>query len=230
MLNEYDNESLAEMCWNLNRYRWDERLGEKPKDWDSLPDYDLSKNLNIKTKHEIVSKYIEAIKEKIGEKEYFRWHHKNNIGKTDSQFEKWWMDELRRKKDQKNESVNREVLMDILNFIENKNKIKCEEFTMNSLQSIERFKREINERYTDSILVLSDDPEDKTSSNYTTVFKVENKDNLAEAIHDLVYELFDGEYKVKINILSKPTILSFYSDECNKVYHLMNYDEGTIVV
>lgn len=87
----YSKKELAEIWNNLNCWKWDNRIGDKPENWDTIPDFHLNKTYTLPTKSKIIKKYTRYIMSKIGEKECLRYHHINNIGRTNTAFEIWWL-------------------------------------------------------------------------------------------------------------------------------------------
>lgn len=88
-LGETDIVKIARWENKLNSWQWpDDFPIEKPEGFDVLPSYSMNKN--IKTKHNIISPLIDDITKIVGHKETLRWHHIDNLGKTNFQFEVWW--------------------------------------------------------------------------------------------------------------------------------------------
>lgn len=85
------NKELAEIYNKLNNWQWDYRLGVKPENWDQLPDYKSKNVYSYLTKYKISKPYVILIKKAIGEKECLRFHHIHNLGRTNFQFEIWWI-------------------------------------------------------------------------------------------------------------------------------------------
>lgn len=79
---------LCRIYDKLNSWEWDDELGKKPDGWDLLPDFDI-KNKAI-TKSEIIrpiNKLIECI---VGTKDILKYHHLNNLNRTEEEFGVWW--------------------------------------------------------------------------------------------------------------------------------------------
>lgn len=66
------------------------RLGDKPHNWDAIPDFNLCEHFKLPTKHKILKPYTDFIASKIGMKECLRWHHIQNLSKSNREFEVWW--------------------------------------------------------------------------------------------------------------------------------------------
>lgn len=69
---------MARAWINLNCYRWDDFIGEKPENWDSLPDYSKTNPC----KYNIISPHMTDLKVELGGE------------KTTSRA--WWKYELKR--------------------------------------------------------------------------------------------------------------------------------------
>lgn len=88
----FDNtEDLARVHNILNHWQWPDELGEKPENWDTMPDH--SKDNSVNTKYKIIMPIMNKIENKIGQKECLRWHHLNNLNRSNEQFEDWWENE-----------------------------------------------------------------------------------------------------------------------------------------
>lgn len=85
----YSKRELAEIWNTLNTWKWDDRLGEKPDNWDSLPDFNFTENHKNPTKRDYIKPYTTYIMNKIGEKECLRCHHINHLGKSNLQYKIW---------------------------------------------------------------------------------------------------------------------------------------------
>jgi hypothetical protein len=88
---EISKKELAEIYNKLNNWEWDYRLGVKPENWDMLPNYKRENVYSYLTKFEISKPYVILIKKAIGEKECLRYHHMHNLGKSNLQFEIYWI-------------------------------------------------------------------------------------------------------------------------------------------
>lgn len=84
----YTITTLAGIENHLNHWEWDGRLGEKPTNWDTMCDF--SKDKNVESKYKIITPIMKGIKDVIGIKECLRWHHLNNLNRTNNEFEEWW--------------------------------------------------------------------------------------------------------------------------------------------
>jgi len=72
-------------CWGWPE---DYPYAVKPENWDELPSW--SRYDEIETKNNHIKPQMNLIKCLIGDKECMRWHHINNIGVKNYQFEIWW--------------------------------------------------------------------------------------------------------------------------------------------
>lgn len=95
------NQDLIEIHDTLNCWKWDDRLGKKPEDWDTMPHFKNSFcvlnfhkiSKKAKTKHNIIKPLMECIELTIPQKAILRYHHLHNLGRTEQQFEDWWQSE-----------------------------------------------------------------------------------------------------------------------------------------
>lgn len=99
LLYVYDNmknlsqEELIEIYDRLNKYEWDDRLGDKPEGWGQMPEnhrHWYHRILRRRTKLDCIIPIMNYIKNRVGQKEVYRYHHLNNLHSTDEEFEKWW--------------------------------------------------------------------------------------------------------------------------------------------
>lgn len=84
-------QDLIEIDDNLNNWEWDYRLGEKPKNWDDIPDYILNNHHNFPTKYGTINPITSYIKQKVSRKEILKYHHLKNCNMTRMQHEIWWI-------------------------------------------------------------------------------------------------------------------------------------------
>lgn len=87
-LDGFDTQTLAKIYNNLNHWEWPNELGENGI-YNRVPEYDKD-NKNTMTKYNISGPIMKEIENKIGTKECLRWHHLNNLNRTNWQFEQWW--------------------------------------------------------------------------------------------------------------------------------------------
>jgi len=86
-------ETLARWSSTLNNWRWPSDMIGKPIGFDNLKWYlhcDDKRKGREKTRHDFISPVMKKIEEIIGDKECLRWHHLNNLKRTNEEFEKWW--------------------------------------------------------------------------------------------------------------------------------------------
>lgn len=79
----------------LNSWQWDEIVGEKPKDFDSLPNYKRGGFQNIfkkqRTKHDYIKGKMEKLISVIGEENASRcWWKFEKIG-TEEEWLEWYL-------------------------------------------------------------------------------------------------------------------------------------------
>lgn len=67
-LKKINREELLKIKEALNNWNWPELLGEKPKDWDRLPNYRKPYMDECNTKEEIIRPYMEAIRKLLNTK------------------------------------------------------------------------------------------------------------------------------------------------------------------
>lgn len=87
-LNKFTTEELCSIYNNLNYWKWDERLGRKPDNFEHLPDYQ-KKRYGI-SKDTYITPIIKEIRRRVSEHDLLRFHHINNLGRTEKEFEEWW--------------------------------------------------------------------------------------------------------------------------------------------
>lgn len=87
-LEKHSKRELAEIYNKLNNWEWDDRLGERPSNWNELSNY--SSNKYQVTKYTISRPYMNYIQHLIGEKECLKYHHLVNLKRNRLQFEWWW--------------------------------------------------------------------------------------------------------------------------------------------
>jgi hypothetical protein len=85
---KFNTETLAKIWNKLNYWDWADELGDKPESWDTMSN---AKSINgMTTKYDIVTPIMKEICDHIGLKECIRWHHLNNLNRTNEEFENWW--------------------------------------------------------------------------------------------------------------------------------------------
>jgi hypothetical protein len=87
----YPKETLAEIWNTLNNWEWHSLLGEKPEDWDYLPNFKFTENHKNATKKDIINPYNRQIEEQIGTKECLRYLNVSKGSKTNFEFELFWI-------------------------------------------------------------------------------------------------------------------------------------------
>jgi ribosomal protein L22 len=87
----YSKRVLAEIWNKLNGWEWDDRIGVKPEKWDSMPNSRFTDKHTNPTKKDFISPYMRYIEKKIGIKNCLKWLHVNELGKTNTEFEIWWL-------------------------------------------------------------------------------------------------------------------------------------------
>lgn len=84
----FSKQELLEIHDKLNRYEWDYRLGSKPQRFDRLPNHDRHTYL---TKYNILKPYMKLLGSLLTEKEVLKFHHVNNLNKSEREFNRWWL-------------------------------------------------------------------------------------------------------------------------------------------
>lgn len=88
-----------ELCWihnELNGYRWPDLLGEKPEDWDKLPNFrrtELGQKL-FKSRSKILRPIMIDIERQIGNTKLLEWHWIHNLKKTKEEYREWLFNEM----------------------------------------------------------------------------------------------------------------------------------------
>ena len=80
-LGRFTEDELCGISSKLNHWEWDERLGEKPRDWD-------------RRKNVIIRRIREAILERVGRYKVLQWHQIHNCGMTKEESDEWLLKEL----------------------------------------------------------------------------------------------------------------------------------------
>ena len=91
---KYSKEEISEMLDNVNGWRWDDRLGEKPcEDFDDLPRYNIHwwhKLMKRRTKKQYLQQVQWNLQSCLTAKEYYHHLHTKNLGCSEEKFEAWW--------------------------------------------------------------------------------------------------------------------------------------------
>lgn len=82
-------DELCEIYDKLNRWGWDERIGEKPEGWDEMHYWKIGL-WPERTRDNYLRPICERITEIVSEKELLRYHHIHNLHRTNEEFEMWW--------------------------------------------------------------------------------------------------------------------------------------------
>ncbi len=93
-LKEYSIEELCEIYDNVNRFRWDERIGEKPEEFDNLPKYNIHwwhKLMRRKTKAYYLDPVFYTLKCMLPQKVYLHWANvEKSRTMTEEEFQQFW--------------------------------------------------------------------------------------------------------------------------------------------
>lgn len=97
VLDKCSKQDLIEIYHNLNGWHWDNRLGDIPDNWDTIPDFMLNKEYKLPTKKDIISPINNFIRNEISDKTLMKYHHMRNCNMTRLQHEKfWWEDKIQK--------------------------------------------------------------------------------------------------------------------------------------
>jgi hypothetical protein len=86
---------LLEIYDKINRWEWDDRLGEKPVNFDEMPNRDKGSKFQ---KYFVLMPYFKEIKKRTSERERAKYHHLHKLKRSRFQFEVWWAQRLFRTK------------------------------------------------------------------------------------------------------------------------------------
>ena len=93
-------EQLLQIEHDLNEWKWNDLLGEKPNDFDNLPYWNfkwLHRLSRRKNKHDIVHPIIMYISGMFSKKELLHYHNVVCNGMSEAEFDRFWNGyELRR--------------------------------------------------------------------------------------------------------------------------------------
>jgi hypothetical protein len=88
-----DKQTLLRWGSTLNVWEWPEDMCPKPERYDELPTHLRPGHPQRRyTKHELINPIVFVLHTMTTERERLHYHHINNLGKTDEQFEEWWND------------------------------------------------------------------------------------------------------------------------------------------
>lgn len=87
-IKELSKEEKCRVWCNLNCWKWDELLGEKPEDWDNIPSYID----NIHSKNDYISPIMHQIDKTVKHKDIsYYWNCVYHNDMTKSEFKTWHM-------------------------------------------------------------------------------------------------------------------------------------------
>ena len=90
---DFDQDKQVLLRWydTLNKWEWPEDMCPKPEYYDDLPMHLRPGHPQRKyTKHELTNPIFFVLYSMTTERERLHYHHINNLGRTDEQFEEWW--------------------------------------------------------------------------------------------------------------------------------------------
>ncbi|MDW5300215.1 MAG: hypothetical protein SA378_08775 [Sedimentibacter sp.] len=95
-ISKFTEDELLQIYNSLNSWQWNELLGEKPKNWDSMKRWHNSiiGRLFLKSKRDIISPINRQIRDEVGLNKILKWHWINNLGKTKEEYETWISNEM----------------------------------------------------------------------------------------------------------------------------------------
>lgn len=87
-------QELCEIYNKTNSWNWDTRMGDEPDDWWQLVFSGIGcwKEKCTITRHSYLKPINDYIRNVVSEKELLRYHHINNLHRTNEEFEMWWRD------------------------------------------------------------------------------------------------------------------------------------------
>lgn len=91
ILEKCSKQDLIEIYSHLNHWEWSYKLGDKPNEWDSMPDYIMNNHHDFPTKRDIIKPIINYINQKVSEKDLLKYHQLTNCNMTRLQHEIWWL-------------------------------------------------------------------------------------------------------------------------------------------
>lgn len=86
---KFSKQELVEIYDVLNKWGWDDRLGDKLSNWDELVSYSLDKH--VPSKYNIIMPIIKCIESRVSQKALLKYHHLKNCGMSRLQHEIWWI-------------------------------------------------------------------------------------------------------------------------------------------
>lgn len=78
---------LTRILYELNSWNWPEELGEAPEGWESM-------TIDEKADHPKFRAICSELENEVSEKAFLRYHHTNNLGRSEEEFEDWWQSEI----------------------------------------------------------------------------------------------------------------------------------------
>jgi hypothetical protein len=91
ILDKYSKQDLIEIYHNIGCWKWDNRLGKIPDNWNDIPNFMLSDQYKLPTKFETTEPIIKYISSKVKEKEIMKYWHINYCNMTKFQHEIYWI-------------------------------------------------------------------------------------------------------------------------------------------
>lgn len=94
-LSKFSTEDLCEIYDKISSWEWDERIGQKPKNFDNMPLWkEHFWQRKVHTRFFYLEPIYKQIKHKVGEKKLLHYHHIHNLHRTEEQFQEWWENQL----------------------------------------------------------------------------------------------------------------------------------------
>ena len=93
-LNNISKAQWPSIYYNLNRWEWDDRLGDKPDNWDNMPEFYRGcfapiKNAFLNTRYETLKPIMHYIRLCTGERELLHYNNVVILEKTEDEFREW---------------------------------------------------------------------------------------------------------------------------------------------
>lgn len=87
-LDKFSKRELSEIYTNLNGWQWDERLGDKPKDFDEMPNRCRA---SVFSKYHVITPIMREIIARTSEYSRAKAWHQCHLGRNIFQFYRYWI-------------------------------------------------------------------------------------------------------------------------------------------
>lgn len=93
-VSKYSNEEICEMIYNLNIWKWDDRVGDKPDGFDQMPLYNRHwwhKLMRRETRIDYINPAMSYLQKRVSMREFYFFANVTRSKRmTSEEFEKWW--------------------------------------------------------------------------------------------------------------------------------------------